>query len=313
MVAGHISLNDKRPQITLKDLKQVSPSVSDPSAQYATTRNWNSESPEQNTNLDINESFFINDREQESHRMQSKVMDNSWTDQAATVTLDVSMRDKSSHLHNNILPCTNTPDDRLVLVPLSMLSLNSFSMTNTKSTKESNLLSSKKCNTISQEPSEFKTIPMITEFYSNNLTSLNTEKNGPNTMSDDGLRKETLSNQQEREYERKDELLHHCGSPISRSDNLQHVKHKNNLKDTNSILLTNDIKPKRKRYKIGRKQNIDSHICQVCGEAAGRHNYYGGRSCQSCRAFFRRTVEIFAKLVILLKFFILIMRDYVTY
>ena len=308
MVDGHLSLNEKSPPDNLKDLKQIPFSTSDPSAEYATVSNRNTESREKNTYLDINESSFIDDTEQKSHHMQSKIMDNSWTDQATTVALDISMRDKSSPLHNDILSFTNTPDDRLVLVPLSMLSLNSFSMTNTKSTKEPNLLSSKKCNTISQEPSEIKNIPMISDLYTNNLETQNTAKKYPNTISDDGLRKETLSNQQEGDYERKDDKVYHCGSPISRSDNLQYVKHKTNLKDKNSILLRNNIKPKRKRYKIGQKQKIDSHICQVCGEAAGRHNYYGGRSCQSCRAFFRRTVEIFAKLVIILKFIILIYR-----
>eukprot|EP00092_Neocalanus_flemingeri_P041907 GFUD01045641.1.p1 GENE.GFUD01045641.1~~GFUD01045641.1.p1 ORF type:complete len:476 (-),score=149.67 GFUD01045641.1:139-1566(-) len=31
--------------------------------------------------------------------------------------------------------------------------------------------------------------------------------------------------------------------------------------------------------------------CQVCGERAGKHSYYGGEVCPSCRAFFRRSVQ----------------------
>ena len=31
--------------------------------------------------------------------------------------------------------------------------------------------------------------------------------------------------------------------------------------------------------------------CQVCGEVAGRHSYYEGEVCPSCRAFFRRSVQ----------------------
>ena len=31
--------------------------------------------------------------------------------------------------------------------------------------------------------------------------------------------------------------------------------------------------------------------CHVCGEMAGRHSYYGGECCPSCRAFFRRSVQ----------------------
>jgi len=32
-------------------------------------------------------------------------------------------------------------------------------------------------------------------------------------------------------------------------------------------------------------------ICHVCGEQAGKHSYYGGQVCPSCRAFFRRSVQ----------------------
>jgi len=33
------------------------------------------------------------------------------------------------------------------------------------------------------------------------------------------------------------------------------------------------------------------YICYVCGEKAGKHSYYGGQVCASCRAFFRRSVQ----------------------
>jgi len=32
-------------------------------------------------------------------------------------------------------------------------------------------------------------------------------------------------------------------------------------------------------------------LCAVCGEKAGKHSYYGGQVCASCRAFFRRAVQ----------------------
>ena len=31
-------------------------------------------------------------------------------------------------------------------------------------------------------------------------------------------------------------------------------------------------------------------LCPICGDTASSHMHYGGRSCTSCRAFFRRTV-----------------------
>ena len=36
---------------------------------------------------------------------------------------------------------------------------------------------------------------------------------------------------------------------------------------------------------------LDPELCKACGEKAGRHNYYGGQVCPSCRAFFRRAVQ----------------------
>ena len=38
------------------------------------------------------------------------------------------------------------------------------------------------------------------------------------------------------------------------------------------------------------KENAD-YMCYVCGEKAGKHSYYGGQVCASCRAFFRRSVQ----------------------
>ena len=52
------------------------------------------------------------------------------------------------------------------------------------------------------------------------------------------------------------------------------------------------------------RQN-DSTLCLVCGEKAGKHTYYGGKSCQSCRAFFRRSVHIITRLVLTFSFFYL--------
>ena len=37
--------------------------------------------------------------------------------------------------------------------------------------------------------------------------------------------------------------------------------------------------------------NDEPRPCLVCGEKAGKHSYYGGQVCPSCRAFFRRSVQ----------------------
>ena len=39
-----------------------------------------------------------------------------------------------------------------------------------------------------------------------------------------------------------------------------------------------------------------SEQCKVCGNEADRYVYYGGKSCASCRGFFRRSVVQFSRL-----------------
>lgn len=41
----------------------------------------------------------------------------------------------------------------------------------------------------------------------------------------------------------------------------------------------------------GQGGQAEFRACHVCGEKAGRHSYYGGQVCPSCRAFFRRSVQ----------------------
>ena len=48
---------------------------------------------------------------------------------------------------------------------------------------------------------------------------------------------------------------------------------------------------KSKNGKICSEKFESSEPCKVCGEIASKFVHYGGRSCKSCRAFFRRTVE----------------------
>jgi len=39
------------------------------------------------------------------------------------------------------------------------------------------------------------------------------------------------------------------------------------------------------------RNRVENLLCCVCGEKAGKHSYYGGQVCPSCRAFFRRSVQ----------------------
>ena len=69
--------------------------------------------------------------------------------------------------------------------------------------------------------------------------------------------------------------------------------------DTNKMKTSNHVnKPTTKpagvrkyQYRQRRRKAYPLLPCHVCGETAGKHCYYGGQACFSCRAFFKRAVE----------------------
>ena len=46
-----------------------------------------------------------------------------------------------------------------------------------------------------------------------------------------------------------------------------------------------------RKRKLPAEEIESSENCRVCDDESSKFIHYGGRSCQSCRAFFRRTVE----------------------
>ena len=45
------------------------------------------------------------------------------------------------------------------------------------------------------------------------------------------------------------------------------------------------------------EEQAESDLCKVCSDKAGKHRYYGGKSCKSCRQFFRRSVKSYRRQV----------------
>ena len=56
-----------------------------------------------------------------------------------------------------------------------------------------------------------------------------------------------------------------------------------------SMTVSLPKQPTKKKRK--RPQTPEYLPCHVCGDKAGKHSYYGGQACSSCRVFFRRAVE----------------------
>ena len=68
-----------------------------------------------------------------------------------------------------------------------------------------------------------------------------------------------------------------------------------NHRSRNKHNSTNDNSEKDKSSRYDPQSHNAIEACQVCGNIASTHVHYGGRSCQSCRAFFRRSVVKFSK------------------
>ena len=68
-----------------------------------------------------------------------------------------------------------------------------------------------------------------------------------------------------------------------------------NYRSRNKHNSTNNNSEKDKSSRYDPQSHNAVEACQVCGDIASTHVHYGGRSCQSCRAFFRRSVVKFSK------------------
>ena len=90
------------------------------------------------------------------------------------------------------------------------------------------------------------------------------------------------------------------GSPslkVRRMDKKTHrISSRSNCSDDSGISTSDHHIPtmvpsKYQKRKLDEEKTVSSEICRICGDEASKFIHYGGRSCQSCRAFFRRTVE----------------------
>ena len=96
---------------------------------------------------------------------------------------------------------------------------------------------------------------------------------------------------------KQEQILYRTNESTKRIDLQVKQKSSKSLKRTEDILANRSvnqtqIEPQQsQKRKLLTTESEASEPCKVCGEMASKFMHYGGRSCQSCRAFFRRTVE----------------------
>ena len=94
-------------------------------------------------------------------------------------------------------------------------------------------------------------------------------------------------------------------SSVSTVDGINNTPFSNDIIGNGSNVLSRDVSIKKQSdngemptFPINYENVLDptdSQTCKICGEFATKHVHYGARSCQSCRAFFRRAVNKFKR------------------
>lgn len=172
----------------------------------------------------------------------------------------------------------NNPDNPLVLVPLSMLGLKSSA----KSVIESDAYSTRTMDAQKTGISFIDSSQAARKHEQNGFDAKESNENyntHDTTKAKQKIQSLTSSTFQRRKPSRDDAILTNQKAE-TRNNKLTHSK---------------DFKKLRRKCKSEPEINGSSNLCQICGELAGKHSYYGGRSCQSCRAFFRRSAETLAR------------------
>ena len=149
---------------------------------------------------------------------------------------------------------------------------------------------------LTEDPLVLVPLSLLRAYLKRNISYASTRENNVNTLNV----KDSLSMQNTFQVieKRRDDSTKHFGQ-MGRSDKLGRRKIQNNhsTMDKSSIKMrtgdNNTPTPKggKMTRKIPEVRKPPQYVCKVCGDKASNHIHYGGRSCHSCRAFFRRGVE----------------------
>ena len=187
--------------------------------------------------------------------------------------------DGNGNIPSNCVPLNSNNLGSFVLVPLSMLAL-PFS-SNLKVVQSTNLESQSNLLQSSSPSSETRVISSSNVRRRGLRHDIDKTKNIPQGKS---IRKESTGG---KSNNKKDE----CGR--ARKENMvkkKTIASKNTSNNFQQTLHNKAENGSKAKYNLRRNiRGNDSTLCLVCGEKAGQ--YYGGKSCQSCRAFFRRSAH----------------------
>ena len=225
------------------------------------------------------ESKEINSNPKGRHLAPTKDKSNASNNQQLNIPASGSVEHGFQNFeNNNQLYLNNNPDNPLVLVPLSMLGLKSSA----KSLIQSNAYSSRNVDAQKSVISFNDSDQMLRKHELNAFDSKEcSEKYNLNeaTKAKQKVHNLPTSNFQRKKPSKDEAIL---------TNQIAEIRN-------NKIAHSKDFKKLRRKCKSEPEINGSSNLCQICGELAGKHSYYGGRSCQSCRAFFRRSAETLAR------------------
>ena len=250
---------------------------------------------ELNSDIDMMERSISTDSKSELDDHNPNCEDTNPTEQAIPLSFNSRLNYKPIPKHNHDLSLNKKPGDQLVLVPLSMLALKSSTLSFSDPAQGQVTQFPGQCKAIDQTSLNNKSNEIRNDTNDNKIGPQNVKQINVKSTSNKSFNDTSLLHQENRENLRNNKLEKQSYPSISPPKNVQSSNRASNCISPNSLNKSNKLESRKRRKTSDHDSPTESNICQVCGEIAGKHNYYGGRSCPSCRAFFRRSVEIFVK------------------
>ena len=287
--------NNSNSQASSRNLQVILDGFSKQDAQNAAMDDQIRLGLEVNSDVDMRERSISTDSKPELDYANRNCEDTNPTEQATPLSINTRLHNKPFQKHNSHLSLNRKPGDQLVLVPLSMLALKSSTLSFSDPALGQVTQFLGQYNSIDHTSLNNKSIEIMNGTNNNEIRPQNIKQINLRSTSNKSFNDTSLLHQENRENLRNNKLEKQSYPSISPPKNVQSSNRASNCISPNSLNQLNKLESRKRRKTSDHGCTTESNICQVCDEIAGKHNYYGGRSCPSCRAFFRRSVEISVK------------------